>query len=139
MSDVELYPAPARSGRSILRWLILFTHAVLFALFIYAYPSLSDGVDLLASNLVRVIIPVWGGILVLHVVLITLWDAIEGFIYKRKRRQEMREYRRMKNRQKLINQVTGVIDIDQGEADKSNISFLSDSPGQPGDAPPSRG
>jgi hypothetical protein len=113
MSDLDFYPAPAPSGRSILRWLILFTHAVLFGVFIYAYPSLSDSIDGLNSNLARMAILVWGGTLVLHVVLITLWDIIEGFIHKRKRRAEIGEYRRMRNRQKLINQLTNAIDIDQ--------------------------
>jgi hypothetical protein len=126
MSDLDFYPAPVQPGRSILCWLILLAHAGLFALFIYAYPSLSDTVAMLTSNLARVVILVWGGILVLHVVMITVWDAIAGVRDNRKRRAEVREYRRMKNRQKLINQVTNAIDIDQTPDEDPTLDSLSD-------------
>lgn len=120
MSDVDFYPAPVRSGRSILRWILLLGHAVLFALFIFAYPSLSDRIDLLTGNLAQILIPVWAGVLVLHVLLVTAWDAVEGFVIRRKRRARVREYRRMKNRQRLLNQVTNAIDIDQPPEEESN-------------------
>ena len=103
MSDLEFYPAPPRPNRSLLRWLLLFTHAALFALLIYSYPALADkNIGLFTGNTARILIPIWGGILALHLVMVMLRDTVEGIRFAYTERKRLAEYRRLKNRRQLL-------------------------------------
>ena len=108
MSEPDFYPAPRQPSRSFLRWLLLLGHGGLFALLIYFHPTLAEAdVPLLTGNIGQIIIPIWGGLLVLQLVVVVLWDASEGFVYSRRERQRREEFRRMKNRRKLLSQFSG--------------------------------
>ena len=107
MSNFEFYPGPAQPSRGIVRWLLLFLHAALFGLMVYFYPDFEEmGVPLLTGNTARLVIPVWGGVVVFHLIATGLWDMIDGKIVARRERQRREEYRRITKRQKLMRQFT---------------------------------
>jgi hypothetical protein len=105
MSEPDFYPAPHHPPRSFLRWLLLLVHGGLFALLIYFHPLLVEAdVSFLTGFTGQMIIAIWGGLLVLQLVMVTLWDTIEGIVYARRERKRREEYRSQKNRRRLLNQ-----------------------------------
>lgn len=65
-----------RSRRLLVRlWLLFALHALIFGLFMYFYPRLHRSQpDMLDTNTAQIIIPVWAGALVLHLLVTALID-----------------------------------------------------------------
>lgn len=93
MSEPDFFPTPSSPERGIVRWLWLAFHAILFAGVVFGYPWLLDTFpEIFASNIVWMGLPVWCGLLLLHLVLVALIDVREGFIHGRRERQRRKQF-----------------------------------------------
>lgn len=94
MFDEHFNPLPSIHRRGIIRWVLLALNAVPFAFLVFAYPQLAaEFPDMLDDNLARVAIPIWGALLVVHLLLVCLLEVRENVVYARRHRQRMKEFR----------------------------------------------
>lgn len=91
---------PTERKRGTLRWWLLFFHAVLFAVVVFAYPSLieNDPVRFTDSNL-WLALTAWGVLIVAHLVVVALLDMMEGVRRTRRDRIRRREYEQQRRTQ----------------------------------------
>lgn len=103
------YPIPGRHRRGIVRWLLMLLHALIFAVFIFAYPQLATRLpDFLMGNLPWLAIQVWAGIVLLHLLLVCLLELSEGWRYfrtERRQRRAFEEYQARQKRDKMLDRV----------------------------------
>ncbi|MFW5692295.1 MAG: hypothetical protein ACOCX3_02975 [Chloroflexota bacterium] len=101
----RFYPMPSRRKRGVLRWLLLGLHLLPFVLIVAFYPSISDSIaDIRTANLVRLGLPVWALVLILHLLIVCVLDVREGILFGRRERQR----RRMnieQNRERMMHQL----------------------------------
>ena len=105
MTEPDFYPTPAPPKRGILRWLILTLHTCALALLIYLIPSLTDA-GILDSNAARIIIPIWAGILIAHLMLVVVLDVWEDIVRAFTERRRRREFERQQKRQNLLRRIS---------------------------------
>lgn len=124
MSDDIFYPIPAERKRGILRWILMASHALLFAGVVFGYPQLEQQFpEIFADNMVRLGITAWGVAVVAHLLLVALLDVREGIVrarVDRRRRDEYRTLRRTKRRETLKEKTRGSLAV----ADSPNEADL---------------
>lgn len=92
MNDPFL-PIPTQKQRGIFRWVLMLFHGLLFAGVVFGYPLLLDlAPDVFDDNIARLGIPVWGLLVVAHVVLVAMIDVREGIVQARRDRRRRQEY-----------------------------------------------
>lgn len=75
-------------------WLILVLHVAAFALVVFGYSDLSVRYpDLLATNTARLALPIWMGVLLLHLLVTLVIDRVQT----RRRARLLRIQRRLNN------------------------------------------
>ena len=94
MFDEHFNPLPSVHRRGIIRWILLALNAIPFAVIVFAYPQLrTQFPQFFDDNLARLAIPVWGAVLVIHLLLVCLLEVRENVIYARRHRQRMKDFR----------------------------------------------
>lgn len=127
MSDDIFYPIPTERKRGITRWILLALHALIFAGVVIAHPELTARFpEIMDSNLARLGIPIWGLLLILHLLLTSLIDIREGIVaarIERRRRDEYRSLRHDRRRENLRERTRSstVIAPDRPTVDPANI------------------
>jgi hypothetical protein len=91
----DFQPKPPLRRRSILRWIPLFIHALLFALVILAEPMLRTSLSTAANNVLWLLLLLWGLLLVVHLLIVSLLELREGVIIARRHRHRRKQYEAM--------------------------------------------
>lgn len=111
MTDLDFYPPPPYPRRGVLRWIVIFCHAVLFAGAVFTYPSWRHHPAVLESaNLIWLAFSVWAGVFAAHLALAFVWDWITGVRQKREYARQSAEYYAERKRHKLRKQFIGALD-----------------------------
>jgi hypothetical protein len=106
MKPRTIHPMPSPPRRTIMRWTLLAIHVAPFACVIFAYTSFSDSApNIFNNNVTRLGIPMWGLLVVVHLILTAVFDLREGIVYGRKERRRVRDYERLKKRQHMMERV----------------------------------
>ena len=72
-------------------WMLLIFHAGVFVLFVFNLPRLDERFpDVLRGNLAHLLIPVWGGLLLMHLVMIVILEFRAKPLRARSKRIEQR-------------------------------------------------
>ena len=88
---------PPEVKRGTLRWILLWVHAVPFAIVVFAYPILeANNPDVILNNLTWPLLSGWGLLLVAHLIIVALLDLRESIVFTRRERRRRREYQAMR-------------------------------------------
>lgn len=89
----DLIPMPSQHQRGIVRWILLFMHVVPFAALVIAYPVVYEQMpELFEDNQIKLLIPAWAGLILLHFLLVAFLDVREGVVYGRREKQRRALY-----------------------------------------------
>lgn len=98
MREPQFYAMPTKHKRSTLRWVLLALHAIPFAALIFAYPSLLERYPhILNDNLVKLAIPAWAGLLILHLLLASVLEIRENAVYERRERERRQAFQQARH------------------------------------------
>ncbi len=93
----NFYPVPTAPQRSNLRWILLGLHAFAFAGVVFGYPFLAEGIEaVLTANVIGLVLPIWNGLLIAHLLLTAWLETRESARYTRRERQRREEYERQR-------------------------------------------
>ncbi len=102
------YASPSRRRRTILRWLVYLVHLIPFAGVVFFYPELQAQVpQLFAENIARFALPAWGGVVVIHFLIVALLDLREGVVFARKDRKYRQQIQTEINRTRMLENLYG--------------------------------
>lgn len=91
--EPQFYPMPTRHKRSSVRWIVLALHTLPFTALIFGYPSLLEKYpEVLNDNLVKLVIPVWAGLLILHLLWVSVLEIRENALYSRRERERRQAF-----------------------------------------------
>lgn len=89
----DLIPMPRQQRRGIVRWVLLIIHVIPFAVLIFGYPLIYEQFpDVMEDNLIKLLIPAWSGLILLHLLLAAFLDMREGLVYGRREKQRRSLY-----------------------------------------------
>jgi hypothetical protein len=98
MRHANFHPMPPRAKRGILRWILLFFHALPFVGLVFAYSTLAESAPAIFSgSLPWLIILIWAIVLLAHLLLVILLELREGIVFSFRERRRRKHYEAMHN------------------------------------------